>query len=133
MNINEKVSYIKGLAEGLKLDESKAEGKVLLSNIDLLSDMADEIQLLSEDYDSLSEFTDEINEALEEVEDDFYGEDDSEYDDDEDIAVCPECGEENYLSLEDYEKGSFTCCECEKEFKFSDDCCSDDDCDCCKH
>ena len=36
----EKVSYIRGLAEGLELDGSKKEVKVLNAVIDLLDDMA---------------------------------------------------------------------------------------------
>ena len=38
MKITEKVSYIKGLAEGLSLDEKTAEGKVLSAIIDALED-----------------------------------------------------------------------------------------------
>ena len=36
MDICEKVAYIKGLAEGLSLDESTKEGKILAAVIDVL-------------------------------------------------------------------------------------------------
>ena len=37
MTIGEKVSYIKGLAEGLKVDESTNEGKVITAILDVTS------------------------------------------------------------------------------------------------
>ena len=40
MKISEKVAYIKGLAEGLSLDEKTPEGKVLASIIDVLDDLS---------------------------------------------------------------------------------------------
>ena len=39
----EKMAYIKGLAEGLDIDASTKEGKLLLAIVDALSDTADEI------------------------------------------------------------------------------------------
>jgi len=119
MSILEKVSYIKGLAEGVKLDAAKDEGKVLYAIIDALSEIAEEIELLNEDYEGLVEFTDEINDALEQLEEEVYADD--EYCDDDDFVLCPECGAENYLSFDDYDKGTFICSECEKEFAFDDE------------
>ena len=43
MGISEKVAYLKGLAEGLKLDADSNEGKLFAAIIDVLEDMADEI------------------------------------------------------------------------------------------
>ena len=43
MDICEKVAYIKGLAEGLELDASTKEGKILEAVIDLLGDITEEI------------------------------------------------------------------------------------------
>ena len=44
MEIMEKVAYLKGLAEGMELDTEKKEGKLLAAIIDLLEDMALEIE-----------------------------------------------------------------------------------------
>ena len=44
MGIAEKIAYLKGLAEGLKLDEETKEGKVLLAVIDVLADISDELR-----------------------------------------------------------------------------------------
>ena len=40
MNLTEKIAYIRGLCEGLKLDEEKPEVKVINAIIDLLDDMS---------------------------------------------------------------------------------------------
>ena len=40
MNLTEKIAYIRGLCEGLNLDESKPEVKVMNAIIDLLDDMS---------------------------------------------------------------------------------------------
>ena len=48
MNLTEKISYIRGLCDGLELDESKPEVKVLNAIIDLLDDMAFEVSDMEE-------------------------------------------------------------------------------------
>ena len=44
MGITEKVAYLKGLAEGLGLDKDSKEGKLFAAIIDVLDDMALEIE-----------------------------------------------------------------------------------------
>ncbi len=39
MDICEKIAYIKGLAEGLSIDDNTKEGKILNAIIDLLGDI----------------------------------------------------------------------------------------------
>ena len=48
MGISEKVAYLKGLAEGLKLDAESNEGKLFAAIIDVLDSMADEIADMQE-------------------------------------------------------------------------------------
>ena len=67
-NISEKVAYIKGLAEGLKISEETAEGKVLLSIIDVLTEMADSIADLDDDIDELDDYVSAMDEDLAELE-----------------------------------------------------------------
>ena len=40
MTVNEKAAYIKGLIDGLELDESKKETKVIKALVDIIDDMA---------------------------------------------------------------------------------------------
>ena len=72
MKISEKVAYIKGLAEGLSLDEKTPEGKVLASIIDVLDDMAKAISGLKEDTEYLDAYVEEIDEDLGTLEEDYY-------------------------------------------------------------
>ena len=64
MNLTEKISYIRGLCDGLELDESKPEVKVLNAIVDLLDDMAFEVSDMEELYDELSAQVDEIDQDL---------------------------------------------------------------------
>ena len=141
--LTEKAAYLKGLFEGSDLDLSTKEGKLLKAVIELLGEMADEIDDAYNEIDELQALTDEIDEALADVEDEVFGEcdcdcddcdeddEDWEFDDDDELAVeCPHCGDTIYLDaslLEDCEN-SITCPNCKEEIEieFSDDC----DCGC---
>ena len=54
MNLTEKIAYIRGLCEGLNLDESKPEVKVMNAIIDLLDDMSYSVTDMEDLYDELS-------------------------------------------------------------------------------
>ncbi len=91
MNITEKLSYIKGLAEGLSLDESKPEVKVINAMLELLEDISYSVSDMEELYDELSGQVDEIDQDLADVETELY--DDEEDDDDcYDFAHGDDCG-----------------------------------------
>ena len=84
MNLNEKAAYIKGLADGLGIDESSKEGKLIRALIDLTADMADVIAEQAEEIDVLNDYIEEIDEDLGSVEEMLYDvedECDDEYDD----------------------------------------------------
>ena len=68
MDILEKCAYIKGLADGLNLDETKAEGKVLKAIIDLLSDVCETIADLDDEVCTLGDYIEEVDHDLGEVE-----------------------------------------------------------------
>jgi GAF domain-containing protein len=103
MNVSEKAAYIKGLMEGMEIDTSKGEGKLLAVMADLLEDLALSVQDLEDENATLREYIEELDEDLGAVEEDFYCCDDDDCD-------CCDCDDDD-----DY-------CDC-------DDC--DDDCDCC--
>lgn len=138
MNLTERIAYIRGLAEGLKLDESKDEVKVINAIIDLLEDMAYDVVDIEDIVDDVCNQVDEIDEDLAEVEEELYGEDyydgfeddfDDEYDDedfDEDEAfyevTCPSCGETTIVDEDALIEGGLDCpmCGAEIEFDFSE-------------
>ena len=85
------------LGRGLALDEESKEGKLLRQIVDVLDEMAYEIEQLKTEYEELLEYAEAIDEDLAEIEDDVYGdydEDEEEDDDDETFTVeCPNCRE----------------------------------------
>ena len=82
MEITEKVAYLKGLAEGLALDTEKSkEGKLISAIIDILDDIALEMEDIKDEQAELSDGLDAVSEDLEDVEDIIYDDDDDEYDD----------------------------------------------------
>ena len=103
MTLIEKAAYIKGLAEGLKLDKESAEGKLINALIDIVSDIAAAQNETDEDLEYLNDYIEEIDEDLGSLEEEFYdccGDDcdcdcDCDCDDESFEITCPnpECGE----------------------------------------
>ena len=130
MGISEKVAYLKGLAEGLNVDESTKEGKLLLAIVDVLNDMAeefadieDEIVDLEDGLDAVSDDLNDVEEFLYETSDDEDEEEDDEDDDDEYfVTTCPECEEEVIFDESVLEDGEVVCpnCGAKLEFDLSD-------------
>ncbi len=138
MTIAEKISYIKGLAEGLALDTETKEGKVLTAIIDLLDDMVDEIDAIDEACAELGEQLDAVDEDLSAIEDDFYAdeedyddEEDDEYYDDDDVyeVECPNCNDIIYLDESMLEDEEMVCPNCGTRLEFEFECDDCEDCD----
>ena len=142
MNINEKASYIKGLAEGMKFDTTTDTGRLIKEMIGLLEDMALSISDLEDENARLEAYIDELDHDLADVEEEVYGEDDDcccddccDGDDDEDLyeIECPACHDTVYLDGDMIEEGGITCPNCGTELEFDFDCDCDDCCDDCDH
>lgn len=121
MTITEKVAYIKGLLEGLALDETKPETKVIKAIVDALDDIALTAADTEERVETLEGYCDELDDDLALLEDEVYGDvDDEDYDEDDDgenvICVeCPKCGKEVCLDDSmDFDK--IKCPSCGEEF-----------------
>lgn len=119
--LNERVSYLRGLVEGLDVGESTKEGKVILAIVNVLEEMADEIIDLEESLDETDEYIQTIDEDLAQLEDDIYedddDEDDEDVDDDEYVAVeCPSCNEIIYFDPDIFtDEEHITCPKCGTE------------------
>lgn len=87
--ISERVAFIKGLAEGMKMDDSTNEGKLLNAIIDVLDDISLAIEDIEEIQDEMSEQVDGIDEDLAELEKVVYEDEDLEFEE----VECPYCGE----------------------------------------
>ena len=129
MDITEKVAYLKGLAEGMELDVEKKEGKLLSAIIDVLDDIALEIEDLKDAQAELGDGLDAVSDDLEDVEDLVYGDDEDdeddeyEYDDlDEDeecyATTCPTCEETIYFDESVLEDGGVLCPNCGEKLEF---------------
>lgn len=140
-NLTEKAAYLKGLMQGLDIDQTTKEGKLFAAMVDLMDEMSDTIADLESNQNALNDLVDVINEDLDELTQEFYGyddfdedeEDDEDYDDDEAVyeVTCDGCGETFYLDEDEVAQGSYVCPACGKtlEFEFEDDC----DCGCHHH
>ena len=139
MDICEKIAYIKGLAEGLSLDESTKEGKILAAIIDLLGDITEEICDIEDGCDELMEQIDAVDEDLASLEDFIYEDDecgcgcddcDCDCEDDEVYEIeCPACNDVIYLDADMLEEQGMVCPNCGTELEFDFDGC-DCECDC---
>lgn len=69
----QKVSYLKGLADGLDIEDTSKEGKLLLHIVDTLEEFADVLEETIENQIDLEEYVDFIDEDLADVEEDIYG------------------------------------------------------------
>ena len=136
MELNKKAAYLQGLVDGLGVDESTKEGKIIRAMSQLLTEMTDAMEAMDEDlsraYDQINDLSDE----LEDLEADLYedeDEDDEDQDSDEeneddanddDIAsepfyevACPNCGETVYVSEDDLDAGEANCTHCGVTFE----------------
>lgn len=140
MKLSEQMSYLRGLVDGLDIDMTTKEGKVLgqvlevlqatVLYVDDLQDQVDELTELCEDLDAdlgdVEEFLLDEDEELDFDDEDDYDddEDDYDFDEEEDLyeTVCPTC--ENTIVLADsiLDEGSMKCPCCGEllEFDFDD-------------
>ena len=142
MDICEKIAYIKGLAEGLALDETTKEGKILAAIIDLLGDITEEICDIEDGCDELMEQIDAVDEDLSSLENFIY-EDDDDCDccdddcdcgccDDEVYEIeCPACNDVIYLDADMLAEEGMVCPNCGTDLEFDFDLDCDCECDCC--
>ena len=126
MGISEKVAYLKGLMEGMKVDTESDEGKLFAAIVDVLGEMALEIEDLTDEVVELGDGLDVISDDLSDVEDVVYDEDEDEDEDDEEeecyATTCPECEEEIFFDDTMLEDGEIECpnCGAKLEFDLSD-------------
>ena len=126
MTITEKVAYLKGLADGMKLSAETNEGKLLLAVIDTLEDMALTVSDMEDSVAELSAQVDEIDDDLGSVEEDLYGDecDCDDEDDDEDFddtlyeVECPSCGDIICLDEGMLDEGEIDCPNCGEKLEF---------------
>ncbi len=140
MTVTEKAAYLRGLAEGLDLDESKPETKIINAMMDCIddlsltvSDLEDELALVTEQLDAVDEDLDSLEEFVYEDYEDY-----EDYDDccdccgDEEMyeVECPACHEVVEFDEDSILDGCAECPNCGEKLEFDLDCCDcEDDCE----
>ena len=74
MTVTEKVAYLKGLVEGLDFDADKKETKVINAVLDILEDLALAVSDLDDEMAVVTEQLDAVDEDLADLEEVFYEE-----------------------------------------------------------
>lgn len=130
--LTEKVSYIRGLADGLDLDVESKEGKIISAMLDLLADMAQEMEETADAQDELFEAVSDLDEAMHSVAeilaDDEEGGCSCCSHDHEDFCPpvltvrCPACNETVEFDAEDVDEDGFVVCPyCDEEIEIEFD------------
>jgi len=133
MTITEKVAYIQGLFDGLKLDAEKSgEARILSEVLDVLKEIGQELEgvdaamdQFDEELDALGDTVSDLEEAVFDDEDERDGGlddlDDEENEDDEDFfeIPCPTCGEDLVVDDEALAAGLVECPVCGGKFALS--------------
>ena len=144
MTITEKTAYLKGLLEGLKIDDSTDQGKLLSVIVETLNDialavsdlesdaaeMAENVEMLKDAIDDIDEEMEEMEETIDDIcevlEDCCDDDDECDCDCDDDCDCdetfyqlsCPTCGEEICVDEDVLEKGGMKCPACGEELEF---------------
>ena len=131
--LTNRASYLTGLADGLKLDTEKPEGKLIDEMLKLISEMAEALEAIDDEQAFVADKLDEMEEVIDIIGENVFGDDE---DDDVYTLVCDKCGAEIEFTEDDLDElasGEFVCPECgaEIELNFDEcDCGCDCGCDC---
>ncbi len=121
MNVSEKVAYLKGLMEGLKIDAESDNGKMFKAIIDVLDEVSLEIEDLTDEVMEVGDGLDVISDDLADVEELVYEDEDEDEDDGPVYATtCPECEEKIYFDEDYLEDGKITCPNCGAKLEFDE-------------
>ena len=117
MRVSEKAAYLKGLADGLGIDETTKEGKVILNLIDVVCEMAEKIEVLEKENEELYSYIEEIDEDLGNLEEDLLSLEDDDFEDYSDLN--DDCDDFDGEEDEDYYE--IECPSCGEKICFTDD------------
>ncbi|WP_368487839.1 CD1247 N-terminal domain-containing protein [Clostridium sp. BJN0013] len=129
-SIISKVSYLKGLVDGLKIDKNTNDGKVIIEIVDVLENMAEEIENISEDHKNMRTYIDCMNKDLADLQDNLYDDDYEAYKDEGENFTgiqCPNCNDMVYVDKDILERRKeLTCPNCHNNIYVKDDSAKDE-------
>ena len=128
--LTDRISFLKGMAAGMKLNMDKDSNKLRLEMLTVMGEMAEEMAAMTEAHNDLNEYVESIDDDLADLEETLFGEEDGEIDEemaegdededdlgDDDLIVyaCPHCGHEIEFSASDVDfDEDFLCPACDK-------------------
>lgn len=96
-SLNEKISYLQGLGEGMNVLEAGPMGKIIVEMLDVMSDIVDAMDEFRREYEDFKIYVESIDDDLLDLEEDMYGEDEEE---DYVEVRCDNCGENVYFEAD---------------------------------
>lgn len=129
MDTTESLGYLKGLIEGLDLGDNKKETKVFSAIVDVLSNLVEDIDDMTDGVEMLADQVDAVDEDLADLEEYVYDDYDDEYDcddccddedeDEEEFEVeCPLCNTPFTVDAETALNGTVPCPNCGEMLEF---------------
>lgn len=127
--LTDRISYLKGMAAGMKLNMDKDANKLMLEMLTVMGEMAEEMEDMADLHNDLNEYVESIDDDLADLEETLFGdeedlegdedeeadEDDAEDDDDLILYACPHCGHEIEFHASDVDfDEDFLCPACQK-------------------
>ena len=110
MKLGEKSAYLKGLAQGLELDRTKPEGKLIDELLSLVADLSASVEAMEQECARLNDYIEELDADLGDVEELLFAEectDEEEDEDEEDGCGCEDC-----CGCEEGERRMLMCANC---------------------
>lgn len=130
MSLTEKTAYLRGLMDGMGIKaETSDEHKLLSALVDVMDDIAANVEANNESITSLADELDELDDAVTELEeileDDGADEDEDDGEEVEYQLDCPECGSPIILDEDTIAGGETVCPHCSQKLSidvgFEDD------------
>ena len=123
--ISEKVAYLEGLMEGMKISPDTNEGKLFAEILSVLADIGESIEEIEDAQDELFDAVYDLEDDVDEL----FGcdgncEDCDGCDDDEEFVItCPSCGESFYVYEDDLlSEDPVECPSCGQEIELEIEC-----------
>ena len=123
--LTDRISYLQGLAEDMKLNPDKDSHRLILGILDVLGEVGESFEALAESHGELSDYVESIDEDLADLEADLYDDDDEEAAEEEDEEEpfestieyeCPHCGHMITIDPDDVDFDEESLCpECGKD------------------
>lgn len=121
--LSERISYLRGLSEGLSISNASPQGKILSGIIEVLEEMSDTINDIKYDMEDFKEYVESIDDDLYDLEESFF-ENENEKERDWIRTRCPNCGEDLYYEadiMDDEEEVELICPNCNELIYVSED------------